>query len=98
MPARDWRGISKKEKNAAWRKAVEREVKKQTPLPGNRCRKRGCTGTLKKRVNGLFQGRFTYDLPACSKCGRSYTNAWKEKVPPFGQQEFLDSLREKCTV
>ena len=63
-----------------------------TPLPGNRCKAKKCSGSVVREATGYFRGTIYYDLPHCELCKRVYLYACD--APKTGAQEFMDSLRQ----
>ncbi|MEK7144893.1 MAG: hypothetical protein AAB794_03515 [Patescibacteria group bacterium] len=75
---------------------LKKEEGKQTPNPGNTCKKLGCDGRIVKQVAQLFRGRYDFHTPACERCGRSYRFA-KDAVP-VGIEEFEAAFNRPCTI
>lgn len=84
-----------KRKNAL-KTQLKRMFAYQTPRSGNKCKSRGCKGTVVKRAFGMFRGNIQYSVPECNACGRTYLQA--KNVAKVGIKEFVDSLNQPMTI
>lgn len=73
-------------------------LEENTPLPGNVCKENGCGGEVLRRAIG-FSGCFAcfiYEMPACKKCGRTYSNA--KNVGTWGESELAEKINQPMTI
>lgn len=76
-------------------KSIEGLIENWTPNDDGSCKSDGCKGYVVRRVVGLLDGRYMYDVPECNKCSRRYPHAMN--APRVGERRY-DNLFEACTT
>ena len=79
-------------------KSLEQMFEEHRPLPGNKCRAKGCSGNVVAQVCGFFRGQYLYATPECEKCHRVYFQANKNTVGKVGVAEFDEAMRRPMTI